>query len=338
MDTYKIVEIKNGGLRMKVSSLGALITNLYVPDSKGKMGDIVLFNKSLEGYLNQCAYMGAVAGRVANRISDGKFSLDGNDYKLAKNEKAFGNHLHGGIKGFDKQVWDIKEISGDSFKGVALHYLSKDGEEGYPGNLNVNVVYKLSDAKQLIIEYTATTDKATLCNLTNHTYFNLSAGKSKDILSHELQVDADFYTPADKNFRPTGEILKVKGTPFDFTKTKVLGPVIKENQEFFKDSKGGIDHNYVLRNFDGQLRKAASLRDQLSGRIMDVYTTEPGLQIYTGNFLDSTIEGKGNKKYCKYAGICMETQHLPDAPTQSHFPNIALYPGEVYSSITCYAF
>ena len=338
MSEYTSVEIKNGELKMKVLSLGGIITNLYTPDKNGKSGDIVLWNNSTQDYFKNCAYMGAIIGRTASRIADAKATLNGESIKLTKNEKSFSNCLHGGAKGFDKQNWSIEKISGHSFKGVSLNYLAKDGQEGFPGNLNVTVNYKLTDERQLVIEYTAFTDAPTLCSLTNHSYFNLSAGKSPTILEHEMQVSADFYTPLDKKFRPTGEILSVKNTPLDFSKPKVLGPAILENGEFFEISNGGLDHNYVLPNANGALVKAASLRDPISGRIMDVYTDQPGLQVYTSNFLDGSISGKFGKPYNKYAAICFETQKLPDAANFGHFPTIELYADQIYSATTGYAF
>jgi len=340
MNQYKTIEIKNGKLKMTVANLGGIITKLMVPDSKGKLGNVMLGHDNVEDYLTKSkSFFGCLIGRISNRISNGVFKLEGKTYKIAKNEAAFGNHLHGGNIGFDKVIWDMTECQGDNWKGVQLHYLSKDMEEGFPGNLDITVYYKLTNDNSLLIEYFANTDRPTLCSLTQHAYFNLSAGKSATILEHELQVDSDFYTPCDKKYRPTGEVLKTTKTPMDFNKPKVLGAVINAFKDtFWKDSNGGIDHNFVLKNSLGIMKPVAALSDPTSGRRMIVSTTEPAIQVYTGNFLDGSILSPQGKKYGKHAGICLETQHYPDATTQPHFPSIELYPFETYSTATQYHF
>ncbi|HWJ26279.1 MAG TPA: aldose epimerase family protein, partial [Flavisolibacter sp.] len=298
------------------------------PDKNGKFGDVVLGYESLDGYLQKGnPYFGALIGRYGNRIAKGKFTLDGKTYTLAANNN--GNTLHGGNKGFDKVVWNA-EKQGDS--SLKLTYQSKDGEEAYPGNLNVTVVYTLTADNALMIDYTATSDKATPVNLTNHAYYNLSAGSDSTILNHELQINADKYTPVDSLLIPTGQIASVKGTPFDFTTMKPIGRDIAQ-------VKGGYDHNWVLNKTSKGLEKIATLYHPASGRMMDVYTTEPGLQFYTGNFLDGSLTNtKGGAKYVQHGALCLETQHFPDSPNHPNFPSTILKPGETYKSTTVYKF
>jgi len=284
---------------------------------------------SLSGYLQKGnPFFGCLVGRYANRIANAKFTLDGKEYTLAANNN--GQSLHGGIKGFDKVLWKAEKLPGDS--SLKLTYLSKDGEEGYPGNLAAEVVYTLTSENELKIDYTATTDKATVVNLTNHSYFNLSAGSDSTILDHELQLNADHYTPVNEFLIPTGKIDPVKETPMDFTTAKLIGKDI--------DSvKGGYDHNWVINKTGTGLEKIASLYHTASGRLMEVYTTEPGVQFYTGNFLDgSLINTKNGQKYMQHAGLCLETQHFPDSPNQPAFPTTILKPGETYKQTTLYKF
>ncbi len=316
------------GMQLSIINYGGTITKLLTPDKNGKMGDVVLGYQSLDGYLQRAnPFFGALIGRYGNRIAKGKFTLDGKTYTLATNNN--GNSLHGGIKGFDKVVWTA-EKQGDS--SLKLNYLSKDGEEGYPGNLNVTVVYTLTPDNAVKIDYNATTDKATPVNLTNHAYYNLSAGLDSTILNEELQLNADKYTPVDPMLIPTGEIASVKGTPFDFTTMKPIGKDIDQ-------VKGGYDHNFVLNKTGNELSKAATVYDPTSGRTMDVYTTQPGIQFYTGNFLDGTLrDTKGGAKYVKHAALCLETQHFPDSPNHPNFPSTILKPGEKYQETTVYKF
>ena len=322
--------LKNtNGMSVSIINYGGTITKLMAPDKKGTMGDVVLGYENLDGYLQKGnPYFGALIGRYGNRIAAGKFTLDGKPYTLAGNNN--GNSLHGGNKGFDKVVWDAKKPVGDS--SLELTYVSKDGEEGYPGTLNIKVVYTLTADNALKIDYTATTDKATPVNLTNHAYFNLSAGADSTIASHVLQMDAGNFTPVNDQLIPTGKIESVKGTPMDFTTAKPVGRDIDK-------VKGGFDHNWVLNKKGTSLDKVASLYEPTSGRYMEVFTTQPGLQFYSGNFLDGTLANtKGGKKYVQHAALCLETQHFPDSPNQPSFPSTILKPGETYHHVTVYKF
>ena len=316
------------GMQLSIINYGGTITKLTAPGKDGKFGDVVLGYESLDGYLQKAnPFFGALIGRYGNRIAKAKFTLDGKAYTLAANNN--GNTLHGGNKGYDKVVWTAEKQSDSSLK---LTYLSKDGEEGYPGNLNVTVVYTLTADNSVKIDYTATTDKATPVNLTNHAYYNLSAGTDSTILDHELQINANKYTPVDTLLIPTGKIADVKGTPFDFTSSKPIGKDIAQ-------VKGGFDHNWVLNKTGNTLEKIATLYHPKSGRVMDVYTTEPGLQFYSGNFLDGTLTNtKGGAKYVQHAALCLETQHFPDSPNQPNFPSTILKPGETYKTTTVYKF
>jgi aldose 1-epimerase len=323
---YTITNAK--GMQVSIINYGGTITKLMAPDKNGKLGDVILGYESLDGYLQKNnPFFGALIGRYGNRIAKGKFTLDGTTYTLATNNN--GNSLHGGNKGFDKVVWDA-EKQGDS--SLKLTYHSKDMEEGYPGNLNVTVVYTLTSGNALKIDYTATTDKATPVNLTNHTYYNLSAGTDSTIMDHELWINADKYTPVDMQLIPTGQIADVKGTPMDFTTSKPVGKDIAQ-------VKGGFDHNWVLNKSGNELSKVATLYHPKSGRVMDVYTTEPGLQFYSGNFLNGTLTNtKAGAKYVQHAALCLETQHFPDSPNHSNFPSTILKPGDTYKSTTIYKF
>jgi aldose 1-epimerase len=316
------------GMQLSIINYGGTITKLTAPDKNGKFGDVVLGFDSLSGYLQRGnPFFGALIGRYGNRIAKGKFTLDGQTYTLAGNDH--GNSLHGGNKGYDKVVWTAEKQSDSSLK---LTYHSKDGEEGYPGNLDVTVVYTLTADNAVKIDYSATTDKATPVNLTNHAYYNLSAGTDSTILDHELQINADKYTPVDAQLIPTGQLADVKGTPMDFTNPKPIGRDIAQ-------VKGGFDHNWVLNKNGTDLEKVATLYHPTSGRVMDVYTTEPGLQFYSGNFLDGKLtNAKGGAKYVKHAALCLETQHFPDSPNHPNFPSTILKPGETYKTTTVYQF
>jgi aldose 1-epimerase len=319
------------GLQVSILNYGGIVTKIMTPDKEGKMGDVALGFESFDGYRQKTnPFMGALVGRYANRIANAKFTLDGKTYKLAPNN--FGNSLHGGNVGFDKVIWNASKIGDSSLK---LTYQSKDGEEGYPGNLNAQVIYTVGSDNSLRIDYTATTDKATPVNLTNHSYFNLSAGRDSTILDHQLQLNADKYTPVNDKLIPTGEIANVKGTPLDFTTPKAIGKDIGS-------VKGGYDHNWILNKQGSDpdsYREAATVYDPVSGRYMQVFTTQPGIQFYTGNFLDgSLMSTKNNKKYVRHAGLCLETQHYPDSPNQPSFPTTILKPGETYKQTTVYKF
>ena len=322
------------GLEMRVITYGGIITSLKVPDRAGHLDDIVLGFDTLDGYLKDSPYFGAIVGRYGNRIAKGQFTLNGATYKLATNNGP--NHLHGGVKGFDKVMWNA--VPGDSADGVSvtLTRTSPDGEEGYPGNLQASVRYTLTDKNELAIDYRATTDKATPVNLTQHSYFNLAAD-SGDILGHELTIHASRYTPVDATLIPTGELAPVQGTPFDFQKATAIGARIATDDAQLKNG-GGYDHNWALDRGGSGLQPAARLVDPKSGRTLDVATTEPGLQFYSGNFLDGSITGKGGRVYKRRTGLCLETQHFPDSPNHPSFPSTILQPGQTYSSKTVFTF
>lgn len=329
-DTAQLYTLTNAkGMTARITNYGGLVTHLLTPDQAGQLGDVALGYDSLAGYLKSSPFFGALVGRYGNRIAKGQFILDGKTYTLAKNNGP--NHLHGGLKGFDKVVWEVLEADDDHLK---LHYVSADGEEGYPGTLAVTVTYTLTDANELKIDYEATTDKKTPVNLTNHSYFNLSAGKAKDILSHQLMLDADRYTVVDATLIPTGELRKVDGTPMDFRKATAIGARIKQ----VGGDPVGYDHNYVLNKSNAGVRKIAEAYEPTSGRVMEVFTDQPGVQFYSGNFLDGKITGKNGTVYNQYAGFCLETQHFPDSPNQPTFPSTILNPGETYRTSTIYKF
>ena len=329
VDIYTLTNA--GGLEVRATNYGAIITSIRVPDRTGRSGDVVLGFDNLDGYLERHPFFGAVVGRYGNRIARGEFTLDGRTYKLATNNGP--NHLHGGNKGFDKYVWNAEPLA----SGVAFSRTSQDGEEGYPGNLEVRVTYTLTDKNELVVEYRATTDKPTPLNLTQHSYFNLSGDASGDILGHELTIAADRYTPVDSTLIPTGELAPVQGTPFDFRKPTAIGARINEPHEQLKHGQG-YDHNWVLNRNGASPGFAARLVDPKSGRTMDVSTTEPGLQFYTGNFLDGTLTGKGGRVYQRRAGLCLETQHYPDSPNKPNFPSPILRPGREYRTTTVFTF
>jgi len=316
------------GMQVSIINYGGTVTNILTPDKDQVMGDVVLGFNSLTGYLQKGnPYFGCLVGRYGNRINKGKFVLDNIAYQLPVNDH--GNTLHGGVKGFDKVVWQATKLSGDS--SLQLTYTSKDGEQGFPGNLKIKVVYTLTADNALQIAYTATTDKATPVNLTNHCYFNLSGGKQPTILDHMVTILADKYTAVDSLLIPTGKLPDVKGTPMDFTTGKSV-------EKDIASVKGGYDHNWVLNRAGKGLELVANIYDAATGRNMEVLTTEPGLQFYTGNFLDSTLKGKNNWMYGKHAALCLETQHFPDGPNQPSFPNTILKPGEMYQHTTVYRF
>lgn len=327
-----VVTMTNGkGIEAKVITYGGIIISLKAPDREGKPGDIALGFDNLDGYLRGHPYFGAIIGRYGNRIGAGKFVLDGVEYKLAVNNGP--NHLHGGIKGFDKVVWKIELAQAKGDEAILkLSYLSKDGEEGYPGNLRCTVTYTLTADNELKIRYEATTDKATVLNLTNHSYWNLAGQGNGDILGHELMLNADRYTPVDEGLIPTGELKSVKGAPMDFTRPMAIGSRIKQVDI------GGYDHNFVLNGKAGKMQLCATVYEPTSGRAMEIRTTEPGVQFYTGNFLDGTLTGKDGKVYKKHYAFCLETQHFPDSPNKPNFPSVVLRPGEKYDTTTVHKF
>ena len=332
------VTLKNShGVELHAISYGGIITSLKVPDRAGKPGDIVLGFDQPESYWADPPppFFGAIVGRYGNRIGKGKFTLDGKPYSLATNNGV--NHLHGGNKGFDKVLWTITTKDAPEGSQAIFSRTSKDGEEGYPGNLQVRVTYTLTEKNELIVDYHATTDKATPVNLTQHSYFNLAGEGSGDILGHQLTIDADRYTPVDDTLIPTGELAPVQGTPFDFRQPTAIGARIDQDNPQLKNGKG-YDHNWVLTRKGTGLQHAARLTDPKSGRTMDVATTEPGLQFYSGNFLDGTIKGKAGHVYAHRSGLCLETQHFPDSPNKPKFPSTILQPGKAYESRTVFTF
>jgi aldose 1-epimerase len=321
------------GMSVKISNYGGLITHLTAPDRHGAFADVVLGFDSLSSYTKSSPYFGALIGRYGNRIAKGKFSLGNSSYTLAVNNDA--NHLHGGLKGFDKAVWKT-EIINNTEPSIRLHYTSKDGEEGYPGNLHVMVTYTLTHKNELRIQYQATTDKTTVVNLTNHSYFNLNP-VNDNILDQNLQLNADNFVAVDTTLIPIG-IVSVKNTAFDFRINKTIGKEIKNFGEEQVKRGGGYDHCFVLNRKTAELELAATATDNFSGRKMEVFTTEPGIQLYTGNFLDGKLKGKSGKRYGKHAGFCLETQHFPDSPNQKTFPSVVLEPGQKYFTETVFKF
>jgi len=323
------------GITVKVLTYGGIIQSLTTPDRTGALDDIVLGFDTLAPYEDKSPYFGAIIGRYGNRIAKGRFTLDGKTYTLATNNGP--NHLHGGVKGWDKKVWTADPIQNVSGVGVKLSYTSVDGEEGYPGTVKADVTYLLNDRNQLVIDYHATTDKPTILNLTQHSYFNLAGGKAQDILGHVLTINADKYTPVDATLIPTGEIADVTGTPFDFRTPTPIGARIDQDNEQLKHGPG-YDHNWVLNRTGEGLSPAATVADPITGRTLQVATTEPGLQFYAGNFLDGTLTGKNGRVYARRSGFCLETQHFPDSPNHPNFPSTVLRPGQEYRSETVWTF
>ncbi|MCD4697161.1 MAG: galactose mutarotase [Bacteroidales bacterium] len=316
------------GFSVQITNYGGIVTSILTPDKNGYMDDVVLGYDSLGGYLIESPYFGAIVGRYANRIANGKFTLDGKEYILEKNEGHC--HLHGGNIGFDKKIWNANTFADDSIASLKLSYLSPDGEEGYPENLDVTVTYRITPDNELQIEYSAKTDKPTPINLSHHGYFNLSGTSGRNILNHEIYIDADRYTVVDNLHIPTGELRDVTNTNMDFRTPMVIGARIGMVD-------GGYDHSYVLNN-QGKTARVAELYDPQTGRVMDVFTTEPGMQFYSGNFLDGSIVGEYGLVYQRHHGLCLETQHFPDSPNHPDFPNTILRPGETYSQLTTYKF
>lgn len=325
----------SNGLEVAITNYGGSVVSLRVPDRKGSFADIVLGYDTLDGYVNDKANLGVLIGRYGNRIAHGKFSLNGTTYTLARNNGE--NHIHGGIKGFNKALWEAKELDADAGPALALEYLSKDGEEGYPGNLSVKVMYTLTNQNELRIEYSATTDKDTVLNLTHHSYFNLAGAGNGDILQHQLVVRAGRFTPVDATLIPTGELRSVQGTPLDFRTPAAIGARIDADDQQLKYGNG-YDHNFVLDSGGSEAPAlAARVTEPQTGRVMEVWTTEPGLQFYTGNFLDG-LRGKGGKVYERRNAFCLETQHFPDSPNHPNFPSTVLKAGKQFHSVTVYKF
>jgi aldose 1-epimerase len=321
------------GMQSDIMTYGGTVVSLKVPDRSGKLADVVLGFDTLDGYVkNPPPYFGALIGRYGNRIGGGRFSLNGTEYKLAQNNGP--NHLHGGLRGFDKVVWKARMPDAQSLE---LTYVSKDGEEGYPGNLTATVTYTLTENNELKIDYRATTDKDTVLNLTNHSYFNLAGQGEGDVLGHQIIINADRFTPVDSGLIPTGELRSVEGTPFDFRQGRAIGERINSTDEQMTLGKG-YDHNFVLNRRGSGLERAARVMEPKSGRVMEVLTTEPGVQFYTSNYLDGSIRGKGGKVYGARYGLCLETQHFPDSPNKPTFPSVVLKSGAQYQTTTVYRF
>ncbi|MCO6477729.1 MAG: galactose mutarotase [Phaeodactylibacter sp.] len=332
----KLYTLKNeNGMEVVITNYGGIITRLLAPDKDGEFTDVVLGFDNLEDYQKDHPYFGAIIGRYGNRIAKGKFTIDGQEYTLAANNGP--NALHGGPTGFHKRLWEAKETEREGYVGLELSRVSEDMEEGYPGNLSATVRYLLNNDNELLIEYEATADEPTIVNLTNHTYFNLKGAGKEDILGHILMVDADYFTPVDSTLIPTGELRPVEGTPFDFNTPTPIGERINAEDEQLTFGLG-YDHNFVLDREGPGLELAATVREPTTGRFLEVLTTEPGLQFYSGNFLDGTNIGKYAVQYDYRSGFCLETQHYPDSPNQPDFPSTVLRPGETYASRTVYRF
>ena len=328
--------VNANGMTVRISSYGAIIQSLTAPDRDGVYEDVVLGYDDVAGYIKETPYFGATIGRYGNRIAKGKFTLDGQEYTLAKNNNGL-NHLHGGVKGFDKVMWDAVPEVGKKTVSLKMHYSSKDGDEGFPGNLEVDVVFTLNNKDELMIEYTATTDKATPVNLTNHSYFNLTADPSQTILGHELWMNADRFVSIDSESIPLGPLDPVAGTPFDFTTAEKIGRGITEDNQQLKNGIG-YDHCWVFSESDGSLKLQVSLYEAESGRLLEILTEEPSVQFYSGNFLDGSLTGKGGVVYNHRVGLCLEPEHYPDSPNQPAYPSTILRPGETYETKSVYRF
>ncbi|NQT24727.1 galactose mutarotase [candidate division KSB1 bacterium] len=338
-DVFLYTLENDNGMRLEVINYGGTIVRWFVPDRDGNLADITLGFNTVEEYVEKSPYFGCLIGRFGNRIAEGKFFLNGKSYELPTNNfpADIPCHLHGGPKGFHTKVWDVEYIQDEPVQGLKFHYISEDGEAGYPGTLDVTVTYRLTNENKLIIDYKATTDQPTPINLTQHAYFNLKGEGEGDILDHVLMIDAGQIIPVNEGLIPTGAYRPVKNTPFDFTEPQAIGSRIHVEDEQLKFGEG-YDHNWVLENQSGELALAATLYEPTSGRFMEVLTTEPGLQFYSGNFLDGTLVGNSNKPYPFRSGLCLESQHYPDSPNHPHFPSTILNPGEVYQTRTVYKF
>jgi len=333
-EIYQYTLTNKSGATLKVINYGAIVTSLTIPDRNGKFGDVILGYDSLQAYVDDKCFFGAIVGRYGNRIGKGKFKLDGKEYQVTVNEGE--NHLHGGKLGFNKVMWDARTMQDTAGSAIELTYVSTDGEEGYPGKVTLTVIYTLTDSNELKIEYKGTTDKTTVLNPTHHSYFNLSGSFNNTILDHIVMIDANAITPVDKSLIPTGKLLDVSKTPMDFRTPIAIGAHIDDDFEQLKIA-GGYDHNWVLRNYDGKVRTVAEVYEPKSGRLMTVITDQPGIQFYSGNFLDGTGKGKG-VTYQKRSGLCLESQCYPDSPNKPEFPSATLKPGEEYHQTTIYQF
>jgi aldose 1-epimerase len=332
----ELFTLKNlNGVTAQITNYGGIITALNVPDKDGNFEDVVLGFYTLEEYIKKSPHFGCLVGRYGNRIAEGKFTLDGVEYQMAVNNGP--NHLHGGVVGFDKKVWTPEMLTEENGSALKLTYLSPDGEENYPGNLNVEAVYRLNDDNELILTFIATTDKKTVLNLTHHSYFNLKGHGNGDILDHEIQFNSAEFVAIDSTSIPLGPLMNVSNTPFNFLQPKPIGQDIEAEDEQIRNG-GGYDHSFVVDGYNEELKLACTVRERTSGRIMEVWTTEPAVQFYTGNFLDGSIKGKDGKVYNKRYGFCLEAQHYPDSPNHPEYPTTVLDPGEVYDQTTIYKF
>jgi aldose 1-epimerase len=334
-EVYEFTLQNPGGMRVKIINYGAIVMSIEVPDRNGKLGDVILGYDDLDGYINDNSYQGAIVGRYGNRIAKGKFTLEDIEHQVTVNDGE--NHLHGGRKGFFKSIWNVEPIKSETDPALKLTYLSPDGEEGYPGNVNIEVIYTITEENALKIEYTGTTDKITILNPTHHSYFNLKADPNKTILDNELMINADKTTEVGAGLIPTGKLVDVENTPMDFRTPTKIGARINADDAQLKLGFG-YDHNWVLNNFDKQIRKAVELYDSSTGRLMEIFTDQPGMQFYSGNFLDGTIKGKKGISYQYRTGLCLEAQLFPDSPNKPDFPSATLKPGEKYSQTTIYKF
>lgn len=334
-EVFQFMLHNNSGMKVQIINFGAIVTSISVPDRNGKFEDVILGYDSLSGYVNDNSYQGAIVGRYGNRIGKGKFKLDDKEFQLTINDGE--NHLHGGKIGFHKVLWDAKVVSDTGEPALALTYISPDGEEGYPGNVTLTVTYTLTNNNELRIDYKGTTDKPTILNPTHHSYFNLTGNPENTILDHQLMIDADTFTPVDKGLITTGEKKSVDKTPMDFRTPFAIGARINDKFEQLTFGKG-YDHNWVLRNYDGKVNKTVELYEPLSGRLMTVYTDQPGMQFYSGNFLDGSIKGKKRISYQYRTGLCLEAQCFPDSPNKPEFPSVTLRPGQEYNQTTIYQF
>lgn len=334
-EVYEFTLINPGGMRVRIINYGAIVMSIEVPDRNGKLGDVILGYDDLEGYINDNSYQGAIVGRYGNRIAKGKFMLEGVEFQVTVNDGE--NHLHGGRKGFFKSVWNAEPIESETDPALKLIYFSPDGEEGYPGNINIEVIYTITADNGLKIEYTGTTDKITILNPTHHSYFNLTADPKITILDHELMINADKITEVGAGLIPTGKLVDVKNTPMDFRAPTKIGARINADDAQLKLGFG-YDHNWVLNDYDKQIKKAVSLYEPSTGRLMEILTDQPGMQFYSGNFLDGTIKGKNGISYRYRTGLCLEAQLFPDSPNKPDFPSATLKPVEKYSQTTIYKF
>lgn len=334
-EVYEFTLTNPGGMRVSIINYGAIVISIEVPDRSGKLGDVILGYDNLDGYVNDNSYQGAIVGRYGNRIAKGKFILEGVEYQVTVNDGE--NHLHGGRKGFFKSVWNAESIESETEPALKLTYFSPDGEEGYPGNVNIEVIYTLTADNALKIEYSGTTDKITILNPTHHSYFNLTADPDNTILDHELIINADKTTEVAAGLIPTGKLLNVENTPMDFRTSQKIGARIDSDDLQLKLGFG-YDHNWVLNDYDKKIKKAVALNDPSTGRLMEIFTDQPGMQFYSGNFLDGTIKGKNGISYQYRTGLCLEAQLFPDSPNKPDFPSATLKPGEKYSQTTIYKF